>query len=41
MKPIIIDLKDISDSTEVYDAKPNKIFKINYICLFDYLFISS
>jgi multidrug resistance efflux pump len=28
MKPIIIDLKDISDSTEVYDAKPNKIFII-------------
>ena len=28
MKPIIIDLKDISDSTEIYDAKPNKIFII-------------
>ena len=24
MKPIIVDLKDISDSTEVYDSKPNK-----------------
>ena len=24
MKPIIVDLKDISDSTEVYDSKPNR-----------------
>uniref|UniRef100_UPI004057815E HlyD family efflux transporter periplasmic adaptor subunit n=1 Tax=Acetatifactor sp. TaxID=1872090 RepID=UPI004057815E len=25
MKPIIIDMKDMSDSTEVYDAKPNPV----------------
>ncbi len=24
MKPIIVDMKDISDSTEVYDSKPNR-----------------
>lgn len=24
MKPIIIDMKDMSDSTEVYDSKPNR-----------------
>ena len=37
MKPIIVDLKDISDSTEVYDSKPNKfisytIYIIYIIC---------
>ena len=24
MKPIIVDMKDVSDSTEVYDSKPNR-----------------
>lgn len=34
MKPIIVDLKDISDSTEVYDSKPNKFisYTIYIIC---------
>ena len=34
MKPIIVDLKDISDSTEVYDSKPNKFisYTIYYMC---------
>ena len=34
MKPIIVDLKDISDSTEVYDSKPNRFvpYTIYIIC---------
>ena len=31
MKPIIVDLKDISDSTEVYDSKPNRFVPTQYI----------
>lgn len=33
MKPIIMDLKDISDSTEAYDERPNKIFTLFIHCL--------
>ena len=34
MKPIIMDLKDISDSTEAYDERPNKIFTLFIYTLF-------
>lgn len=35
MKPIIVDMKDISDSTEVYDSKPNRfmIYTVNIVLL--------
>ena len=26
MKPIIVDMKDMSDSTEVYNSRPNPFF---------------
>ena len=32
MKPIIVDMKDMSDSTEVYESKPNR-FLVYTICL--------
>lgn len=35
MKPIIVDMKDMSDSTEVYDSRPNRflIYTIYLILL--------
>ena len=31
MKPIIVDMKDMSDSTEVYNSRPNPFFCIFHI----------
>lgn len=32
MKPIIVDMKDMSDSTEVYNSRPNPFLYISYTC---------
>lgn len=40
MKPIIVDMKDISDSTEVYDSKPNRFMVYTIYIVLLALFIA-
>ena len=40
MKPIIVDMKDISDSTEVYDSKPNRFMVYTIYIVLLTLFIA-
>ena len=37
MKPIIIDMKDMSDSTEVYDSKPNRFMIYTIYAILSFL----
>lgn len=40
MKPIIVDMKDMSDSTEVYDSKPNRFLVYTIYLIFIILIVA-
>lgn len=41
MKPIVIDMKDVSDSTEVYESKPNRFLVYTIYLIFAILIIAA
>ena len=40
MKPIIVDMKELSDSVEVYESKPNPFFIITLYTIFGIIVIA-